>query len=160
MVGKNPWKAQKPLVVSGPCQRKLFWNGHYKLSCEMPSVGVVNGCFCSPYSSFTRKLSFYIDFLTFHFDTLADAPIAVITLEFFTSLWQMWQILGTVACSCWLRPGGVSVLPCRQRASGVLGISPHYWGKRRVSGRWWTSVFLPCWTIHDDDKVSGIKRIF
>lgn len=146
----------------GPLRGSCFGAGNinYKLSCEMSSVGVVNDCFCSPCFSFTRKLSFYIDFLTFHFDTLADAPIAVIALEFSMGLRQMWHILGTVACSCWLHPGGVSVLPCRQRASGVLGISPHYWRKRRGSGRWWTNIFLPCWTVHDDDKVSGIKGIF
>lgn len=71
----------------------------------------------------------------------------------------MWWILGTVAKSFWLCPGVVSVLSCRQRASRVLDISPYYWGKRRGSGRWWTNIFLPCWTIHDHDKVSGIKGI-
>lgn len=48
----------------------------------MSSVEVVNDCFCSPCFSFTRKLSFYIDFLTFHFDTLADAPVAVMHSSF------------------------------------------------------------------------------
>lgn len=84
----------------------------------------------------------------------------MIGLKFLVSLWQIqcrsWELLHIPFGLCM---GAVSVLSCRQQASRVLGISPYYWGKRSGSGRWWTDVFLPCWTVHDHDKVSEIKGI-